>query len=46
LPSSWKPRRAKRGRGFWGRAQCRSLKAHEEIEEACLYGPLLDEGPF
>ena len=21
------------------------LKAHEEIEEACLYGPLLDEGP-
>jgi iron-sulfur cluster repair protein YtfE (RIC family) len=21
------------------------LKAHEEIEDACLYGPLLDEGP-
>jgi hypothetical protein len=21
------------------------LTAHEEIEDACLYGPLLDEGP-
>ena len=34
---------AKRG-DLWSKLQP-ELKAHEEIEEACLYGPILDEGP-
>ncbi len=34
---------AKRG-DLWDELQP-ELTAHEEIEEACLYGPLLDEGP-
>ena len=34
---------AKRG-DLWNELEP-ELKAHEEIEEACLYGPLLDEGP-